>query len=212
MLEALWEQVQALLGLGMDVSDVAAGQMALRTILIYLFTLAIVRLGSKRFLSEATAFDVIVSIMLGSIMSRAINGSAPFVPTLLSGIVILGLHWLFAILAYRTDWFGSLIKGEPVLLIRDGEIQAEGMRQGSITARDLASALRLQTNQTNPAKVQLAYLERNGTISIVPYPREPYVIDVSVKDGVQTVRVEFGQAAPDIQLATNTGRNGLSHE
>jgi uncharacterized membrane protein YcaP (DUF421 family) len=212
MLEALWEQVQALLGLGLDVSDVGVGQMALRTILIYLFTLAIVRLGSKRFLSEATAFDVIVSIMLGSIMSRAINGSAPFVPTLLSGMVILGLHWLFASLAYRTDWFGSLVKGESVLLIKDGELQTDGMRRASITAKDLTGALRLQTNQTDPAKVQLAYLERNGKISLIPYPREPHIIDVSVRDGVQTVRIEFGDSAPEVQLANNTGRNGLNHD
>lgn len=64
-----------LLGLGLDVADVSPLQMALRTVLIYTATLAIVRVGSKRFLSRATAFDAIVAIMLGSIMSRAINGS-----------------------------------------------------------------------------------------------------------------------------------------
>jgi hypothetical protein len=36
-------------------------------------------------MSKATAFDVIAAIMLGSIMSRAINGSAPFLPTLVAG-------------------------------------------------------------------------------------------------------------------------------
>ena len=85
MLQAVWDQLQMLLGLGRDVGDVGAVQMALRTICIYAFSLVIVRLGSKRFLSQATAFDVIVGIMLGSVMSRAINGSAPFFPTLLAG-------------------------------------------------------------------------------------------------------------------------------
>ena len=50
-------------------ADVGIGQMALCTIVIDVLTLAIVRFGSKRFLSEATAFDVIISIMLGSVMS-----------------------------------------------------------------------------------------------------------------------------------------------
>ncbi len=197
MLETLWQEVQTLLGLGVDVSDVDTLQMALRTIVIYAITLALVRLGSKRFLSEASAFDVIVSIMLGSVMSRAINGSAPFIPTLLSGVVLLGLHWLFAVIAYRTDWFGSLVKGRSVLLIKEGEIQRDGMRRASITANDLTEALRLQTNQTDPAKVQLAYLERNGRISIIPYPREPHIMDISVEDGVQTVRVEIGRSGVD---------------
>jgi hypothetical protein len=50
-LQAFGEQIRALLGLGLDVGDVGALQMALRTIIIYAFSLLLVRLGSKRFLS-----------------------------------------------------------------------------------------------------------------------------------------------------------------
>ncbi len=189
MLQAVWEHFQTLLGLGRDVGEVNAGQMALRALLIYGVTLALVRLGSKRFLSEATAFDVIVAIMLGSVMSRAINGSAPFVPTVLGGVVLLGLHWLFAVLAFHTRWFGALVKGDPVLLIKEGTIQWQGMRRGSVSTQDLVQALRLQTNQTDPSTIQLAYLERNGQISFIPYQREPRIVNVSVEDGVQTVRI-----------------------
>ncbi len=212
MLETLWEQFQTLLGLGAEVSDVDAVQMAFRTIVIYVITLTLVRLGSKRFLSEASAFDVIVSIMIGSIMSRAINGSAPFIPTLFAGIILLGLHWLFAIVAYRTDWFGSLVKGRSILLIKDGEVQRDEMRRASITSKDLTEALRLRTNQSDPGKVKRAYLERNGSISIIPYEQDAHVLEVSVRDGVQTVRIEIGRPAPEEQSANNTERNGLSRE
>src|SRR3712207_2674847 len=122
MLETFKEQIDAFLGYTRDIGDVNALQMALRTVLIYAVTLVIIRLGSKRFLSEATAFDVIVGIMLGSVMSRAINSSAPLFPTLGAGVVLIGLHWLFAIVAFRTDWFGFVVKGKPVLLIKDGQI------------------------------------------------------------------------------------------
>jgi uncharacterized membrane protein YcaP (DUF421 family) len=105
--------------------------------------------------------------------------------------VLLGLHWLFALLAYHTSWFGTLVKGERVLLIKDGEIQPAGMRRGSITEADLAQALRIQTNQTDPARVRRAYLERNGQISIVLYRREPRIATVAVEDGVQTIRIEL---------------------
>ncbi len=211
-METLLEQFQTLFGAGLDVGDVGIVQMALRTIVIYAVTLILVRLGSKRFLSEASAFDVIVSIMIGSIMSRAINGSAPFLPTLGAGVILIGLHWLFAILAYRTEWFGSIVKGSPVLLIKDGEIQREGMRRGSISSGDLEAALRLQTNQTNPAKIKRAYLERNGSISLIPYAREPQIIDVAVKDGVQTVRVELHRSTAETETSRSGARDGLSHE
>ena len=70
MLQALWEQVRGLFGPGSDTGNIGVIETVLRTIIVYGFTLAIIRLGSKRFLSKATAFDVIVAIMLGSVMSR----------------------------------------------------------------------------------------------------------------------------------------------
>ena len=191
MLQALWEQVRGLFGFGSDTGNIGVIETVLRTIIVYGFTLAIIRLGSKRFLSKATAFDVIVAIMLGSVMSRAINGSTPFLSTLLAGFVLLEMHWLFALLAYRTDWFGSYVKGKRILLIEDGEIQRDGMRSGSITDDDLTQAIRLNTNQTDPSKIKLAYLERGGQISVIPFKREPRIVDVSV-EGVQTVRIEVG--------------------
>ena len=191
MLQPVLDQLQTLLALGRDVANVGALPMALRTIIIYAFTLAIVRLGSKRFLGQASAFDTIVGIMIGSVMSRAINGSAPFVPTLVAGAVFIGMHWLLAVLAFHIHWFGPFVKGNPVLLIKDGQVQEQGMRRGGITRHDLAEALRQQTKENDTALIKLAYLERNGGISIIPFKYQPHVIEVTVEDGVQTVRIEL---------------------
>ena len=146
--------LEDLVGLGLDVQDVNAIQMALRTVLIYAATLAIVRVGSKRFLSQATAFDAIV-----------------------------------AAIAYSSDWFGTLVKGEPVLLIKDGKVYEKGIRGSSVSHKDLEEALRIESHVTDPERVQLAYLERNGGISVIPRKPEPRVLEVSVEDGVQTVRI-----------------------
>ena len=191
MFEILGEQIHLLLGLGSDIRDVDAAQMALRTVVVYIFTLAIVRVSSKRFLGETTAFDFIVSIMLGSIMSRAVNGSAPFGPTLAAGVVLLLMHWLFALLAFHSRLFGFIVKGDAILLIKDGVAQPEGMRRAHITENDLTGALRIHTNQTDPTRVKLAYMERNGQISIIANEREPRFVTLSVEEGVQTVRIEM---------------------
>jgi uncharacterized membrane protein YcaP (DUF421 family) len=163
------KQIQAAFGVG---NDLSAGQMVLRTILIYGLTLVLVRLGSKRFLSKATAFDVIVAIMLGSVMSRGIEGASPLLPTVIAGAVLVGMHWLLGVLAFHIGWFGPLVKGERVTLIKEGRIQEEGMRRGSITEHDLTQAVRMQTGQMDLTKVKRAYLERNGEISIIPYQDE----------------------------------------
>ncbi|HET7563653.1 MAG TPA: YetF domain-containing protein [Gemmatimonadaceae bacterium] len=190
-MDTVQETIRHLLGLGRDIGDVNALQMALRTIVIYAVALAIVRLGSKRFLSEASAFDVIVAIMLGSIMSSAINGSAPFVPTIVAGAVLVGIHWLLAFLTARLGWFGPLVKGNRQLLIRDGEIQVDGLRKSGLSQRDLEQHLRLEHKTTDISRIERAYMERNGKISVVPAERPPQVTDVSVQDGVQTVRIEL---------------------
>ncbi len=190
MLQTIVEQIQAFLGYQGDVGDANAIQLALRTVLVYAITLALIRLGSKRFLSQATAFDVIVGIMLGSTMSSAITGSTRLIPTLGAGAALVGLHWILAFLASRTK-FGSAVKGEPVLLIKDGQIQQQGVRRTGLSKQDLEQALRSVAQETDPAHIKLAYLERNGSISMIPCPSEPRIFDVSVEHGVQTVRIRL---------------------
>ncbi len=190
-METVLESIRELLGLGRDIADVEVSQMALRTIVVYVVSLVVIRLGSKRFLSQATAFDVIVAIMLGSIMSRGINGSAPLVPTIGAGAMLVGMHWVLAFLTSRLDWFGPLVKGNPRLLVEDGEIQEEGMRTAGLSRRDLEEHLRLSARGTDISKIRRAVLERNGSISVVPAERSPRVVETRVEDGVQTVRVEL---------------------
>jgi uncharacterized membrane protein YcaP (DUF421 family) len=191
MLHAVLEALRSSLGTGIKGNVLGVGGMALRTVIIYGFTLVLVRMGSRRFLGKASAFDFIVAIMLGAIMGRSINGSGPLLPTLVAGLVLVVLHWLLALLAFRTAWLGSIIKGNPILLIKEGEVQSEGMRRASITSDDLTGALRLQTNQDDPRKVQFAYLERSGRISVVPQMREPRLRVVSIGEGVQTIRIDL---------------------
>jgi uncharacterized membrane protein YcaP (DUF421 family) len=191
MLHAVLEALRSSLGTGVKGSVLGVGGMAVRTVIIYGFTLVLVRMGSRRFLGKASAFDIIVAIMLGSIMGSAINGSGALLPTLIAGLVLVSVHWVLALLAFRTAWLGSIIKGNPILLIKKGEVQSEGMRRASITSEDLTGALRLQTNQDDPRKIQLAYLERSGRISVISKMREPRLWVVSIGEGVQTIRIEL---------------------
>ncbi len=186
MLDATWDLVRTLLGLG--ASELNAGQMALRAVLTFVVTVAVVRLGDKRLFGKGTAFDLVVSIMIGSVMSRAITSSSGLLATWLAGSVLVGLHWLSALLAAR-GWFGPLVKGNPVLLVEDGQMHHDGMRQSHVTRMDLDQALRQDGSEPDLSRVRRAYLERDGSISVVPTKEGPEVLEVSVADGVQTVRI-----------------------
>jgi uncharacterized membrane protein YcaP (DUF421 family) len=45
------------------------------------------------------------------------------------------------------------------------------MRRASLTEEDFAEALRLQIHDDDPSKVQAAYMERSGAISVIPRKR-----------------------------------------
>src|ERR671939_422084 len=125
------------LGLGAEGKELGVIQMAVRAVVVYVVTVLMVRLGKKRFMGQSTAFDVILGIMLGSVVSRAITGNAPFLPAMAAAAVLLAMHWLFSALAFRSHVFGEAIKGEPRVLIRDGTIDHEAMRQAHIREHDL---------------------------------------------------------------------------
>ena len=112
---------RATLGIGLESKEIGVAQMALRAIVVYLVTTVFVRLAKKRFMSHATAFDVILGIMLGSVVSRAITGNAPFGPALAAAAALLATHWLLSALAFRWHGLGAALKGRPRLLVRAGE-------------------------------------------------------------------------------------------
>lgn len=185
------EALRELIGLGVD--DLNSGQMALRAFVIYVTAILLVRLGQKRFMGKNTAFDVILGIILGSVLSRGITGNAPLVPTVAAGSMLVALHWLFSVVSFYWHPFGRIVKGEEKLLVKDGEIQWENMRRSHVGKRDLEMAIR---NSGRPARLEdiaEAHFERSGDISVITRERDKKlrVIDVAVSEGVQNVRIEL---------------------
>jgi uncharacterized membrane protein YcaP (DUF421 family) len=189
MLRAINEALQIALGLGVD--KLTVPQMLLRTVIVYAFMVLIVRWGEKRFFGKNTAFDLVLSIILGSVISRAINGGAPFFPTLLASVTLVGLHRLLAVLAFHSDRFGDWIKGRARVLVRDGEVDWGAMEESHLTEHDLRGALRLKAQISDPSEVEVARLERSGDVSVIPREGEPRVVEWAVEDGVKVIRLEI---------------------
>lgn len=153
--------------LGLDTNDLNVFQMAARAVLAYPVGIAFVRLGEKRFIGKITAFDVIMGIVIGSILARAITGGAPFFASLGVGLVLVTLHYLFAVLSYNVEWFGEIVKGSGRTLVEDGTILWEAMRKSHISERDLMGAVRENGGVDKIEQVKLARMERSGNISVV---------------------------------------------
>jgi uncharacterized membrane protein YcaP (DUF421 family) len=166
-MNAFWNSFEALLGLSVEPRNLTFVQISLRGIIVFVATLAMVRLGHKRSLSHKTPFDAVLLVILASVLSRAINGSAAFFATIGGGVVLVLLHRVFAHLAYYSHGFGILVKGKPDIIVRDGQCDFWMMRRNHISTHDLEEDMRLDAHLDDLSKVRLARIERSGDISFI---------------------------------------------
>jgi len=169
--------------LGLSASDISVWQMCARALFVYISALLLVRaLGDRRFAGKYATFDVIVGIMLGATLSRAISGSSPFFPTLISAFSLVLMHRLLSAAAFRFAWLEAWIKGGPKLLIQNGKVNKRVLRETHLTSQDLEVVMRSQgtfstlnstTDQQTASSwqqieknIETATLEPNGSINI----------------------------------------------
>ena len=156
-----------ILGLGLEPKDLTFVQISLRGIIVFLATLIMIRIGHKRSLARKTAFDAVLIVILASVLSRAINGSAAFFATLGGSLVIVLVHRLLAFVAYYLHSFGVLIKGQPDVIIENGEVVPRAMRRNHISRHDVEEDLRLAARKEDLRDIRVGYVERSGDISFI---------------------------------------------
>src|SRR5512140_2189616 len=163
----LSDMMNGMLGLEAQPKDLTVTQVCVRAVIVFIVTLVIVRCAHKRFLSKMTAFDTVLGFILASGLARAINGSAPFCPTLAMGFVLVVLHRLVSALAFRSPRLGAWVKGQPDVLVESGVARADALRRHRISEHDLLEEARLNGQVARLEQIQTATLERSGEISII---------------------------------------------
>jgi uncharacterized membrane protein YcaP (DUF421 family) len=159
--------IERVLGLSLEAKDLTFVQISLRGIIVFIVSLIILRVGNKRFLAKMTAFDAIVGFILASMLARAVNGTAAFFPTLGGGFIIIGIHALFANLAFRSHRFGNLVKGKSEIIVENGSLRKKEMQRSKISEQDIEEEARLNGGVLGIEQIQRATLERSGELSII---------------------------------------------
>ena len=156
-----------LFGLGTEPKDLTAFQLSMRGILILFAALVLVRIGAKRALARKTPLDMVMIVIVGSLLSRSINGSGPLFGTIAAAFVIVVLHRLLELLAYSFHPLGVAMKGAPGVVVQDGRYVEKTLRQNHITRNDVEEDLRLDGKTEEIGKVRIARVERSGDISFL---------------------------------------------
>ena len=161
----LYQVSRGLLGLDVAPRNLTMAQMLLRAFVVFATALLMLRLAHKRFFAQRNPLDMLLALIIASTLSRAINGSAAFFPTIVAGFGLVFLHRALTWAAARFHPLGKFIKGSPVVLVDQGKVDVAVLRRHSLTTNDLMEDLRLSGVET-PEAVRSAILERNGEVSV----------------------------------------------
>jgi uncharacterized membrane protein YcaP (DUF421 family) len=166
-MNSVWAVFDSALGLSKHSAfDLSTAQMCLRALAVYILLIGYVRFGKKRFLGEATAFDAILVIVIGSLASRAVTGTAPFVPTMAATFMFVAIHWAISYVAQDSQRLSTLVKGHDTVLVRNAQVDRHALRHAHMSDDDLEEDLR-QRGVDTVAAVKEARLERSGRVSVI---------------------------------------------
>jgi uncharacterized membrane protein YcaP (DUF421 family) len=142
-------------------------EIAARSAVMFLIALLLMRMAGMRPFGKGEPFDNIITFLIGGILSRGVVGATPFFSTVISMIVIIIIHKVLAKLSIYNKWFGARVKGEKILLYRDGSFMKKNMAKTNITENDILEDLRLEVQTDSLNEIKEVYMERTGEISFV---------------------------------------------
>lgn len=154
-------------------------QEAARAVLIFAYGLLLLRLSGRRTFAHWSALDIVISVIVGSALGRAMTGSAPLPGTMGAAAVLVALHVALSHLAARSRKVSYILEGEAVTLADHGHIDDRTRKTYMISKNDLEAALRQEgvDGEQGLQNVKAVRLETSGKISVIK--REPCKPDLA---------------------------------
>ena len=136
-------------------------------VLAYVGLVLLLRISGKRTLSKMSAFDLVVTVALGSTLATIIlSKDVALFEGLLAFAMLIALQLVVAWLSVRSATVAGLIKAEPTLLLHRGELLRGALRRERVTENDIRAAVRTQ-GLASLADAEAVILEADGGLSVV---------------------------------------------
>ena len=149
------------------------GRVLLVGTLAYVGLVVLLRTTGKRTLSKMNAFDLVVTVALGSTLATVLlNADVALAEGLLAFALLCGLQYAVAFLSVRSPGFRSVVKSEPRLLYGEDGLVASALRDERVTPDEVLAAARSAGHASLDA-VRYVVLETDGSFSVVGRGEEP---------------------------------------
>ena len=144
----------------------------IRTILLYLLLIAVVRLMGKRQIGQMEPSEFVVTMLVANLASIPMqDGGIPLFSGVVPIVTVLGVELVLSALSMKSTRLRRIFCGKPVILVENGNILQKNLRKTRITLDELTGHLR-EKDVLDLQSVQYAILETNGNLSVFPYPKE----------------------------------------
>ena len=151
----------------------------IRTIIFYLVLIACVRLMGKRQIGQMEASEFVVTMLAANLAAIPMQDEGiPLYSGLVPILTVLGVELVLSSLSLRSIWLRRVLCGKPVILIENGRVLQDNLRNTRVTIDELMCHLR-EKDVMDIRTVQYAILETNGNFSVFPFPKE---VPASAKD------------------------------
>ena len=157
---------------GSDTADLNTLQMMVRAFTTFLIALVLIRIAGIRSFGSKSAFDIVLSITVGAVLSRCITGKHSYIACVSAAAILALMHRLFAMITLYSPMLGRLIKGKPDLIVSADRLDKKKMKLHNLSLEDLEQAAR-KAGLKSIRDIDEAFFETDGKISIIPKNRIP---------------------------------------
>jgi len=159
----------------MTLPDVGSSlpEVVLRTAVVYLFLVVVLRLTGKREVGQMSILELVVILIISNAVQNAMVGQNTTLWAGLAAVLtLLAMDFGLKSLTGRSRRLRTAIEGEPRLLVRDGRILPKALREEGVEPDELRAAVRGHGIE-RIEEVRLAVLETDGSISVIPMTGGP---------------------------------------
>src|SRR5262245_20089932 len=150
---------------------------AIRSVLVYLFLVALLRIAGKREFAQLNNGDLVVLLLLSNTVQNAIIGNDNSLWGGLFGATVLVVaNRLLVRFAYDREWVIKLAEGTPTTLIKHGRLERRNLKHELITNEQIMAAVRRQ-GAARLSDVDLAVVEPNGALTVELHDRIGEVLE-----------------------------------
>ena len=136
-------------------------------VLAYVTLVVFLRISGKRTLSKMNAFDLVVTVALGSTLATVLLAKdVALAEGALAFALLIGLQFAVTWSSVRVRWVRRLATGEPLMLLYCGEFLPAALRQARVTEDEVRAAVR-SASLDSLDKVHAVVLETDGSFSVV---------------------------------------------